>query len=87
MNGKQLHNMLLVYPVTICTADQLKIRGGRFVISNTDTSQSPKKAAAGLGYFLVALLCLWYASLKILYDRMLFYKHFILSVSRLNYKK
>ena len=50
MNGKQLHNMLLVYPVTICTADQFKIRGGRFVISNTDTSQSPKKAAAGLGY-------------------------------------
>ena len=33
--------MLLGYPVTICTADQLKIQRGRFFISNTDTSQSP----------------------------------------------
>ena len=41
MNGKQLHDMLLGYPVTICTADQLKIQRGRFVISNTDTSQGP----------------------------------------------
>ena len=31
--------MLLGYPVTICTADQLKIQRGRFVI--TDTSQGP----------------------------------------------
>ena len=33
--------MLLGYPVTICTADQLKIQRGRFFISNTDTSQGP----------------------------------------------
>ena len=41
MNSKQLYNMLLGYPVTVCTADQLKIERGRFVISNTDTSQGP----------------------------------------------
>ena len=41
MNSKQLYDMLLGYPVTICTADQLKIERGRFVISNTDTSQGP----------------------------------------------
>ena len=41
MNSKQLHDILLGYPVTICTADQLNIERGRFVISNTDTSQGP----------------------------------------------
>ena len=41
MNSKQLHDMLLCYPVTICTVDQLNIERGRFVISNTDTSQGP----------------------------------------------
>ena len=41
MNCKQLCDMLLCYPVTICTVDQLKIERGRFVISNTDTSQGP----------------------------------------------
>ena len=41
MNSKQLHDMLLGYPVTICTADQLKMQRGRFFISNTDTSQGP----------------------------------------------
>ena len=41
MNSKQLYDMLLGYPVRICTADQLKIERGRFVISNTDTSQGP----------------------------------------------
>ena len=41
MNSKQLHDMLFSYPVTICTADQLKIERERFVISNTDTSQGP----------------------------------------------
>ena len=41
MNSKQLYDMLLGYPVTICTADQLKIKRGRFFISNTDTSQGP----------------------------------------------
>ena len=41
MNSRQLYDMLLGYPVTICTADQLKIQRGRFFISNTDTSQGP----------------------------------------------
>ena len=41
MNSKQQYDMLLGYPVTICTADQLKIQRGRFFISNTDTSQGP----------------------------------------------
>ena len=41
MNSNQLHDMLLGYPVTICTADQPKIQRGRFIISNTDTSQGP----------------------------------------------
>ena len=41
MNSKQLYDMLLRYPDTICTADQLKIERGRFVISHTDTSQGP----------------------------------------------
>ena len=41
MNGKQLQDMLHGYPVTICTADHLKIERGRFVVSNTDTSQGP----------------------------------------------
>ena len=39
MNSKQLYDMLLGYPVTICTADQHKIQRGRFFFSNTDTSQ------------------------------------------------
>ena len=39
MNTKQLYNMFLDYPVTICTGDQLEIQRGKFVISNTDTSQ------------------------------------------------
>ena len=41
MNSKQLYDVLLGYPVTICIADQLKIQRGRFFISNTDTSQVP----------------------------------------------
>ena len=41
MNSKPLHDMVQVYPVTICTWDQVKIQGGRFVIPNTDTSQVP----------------------------------------------
>ena len=41
MNSKQLHDMLHGYPVTICTADHLKIERGRFVVSNTYTSQGP----------------------------------------------
>ena len=41
MNSKQLCDMLLGFPVTICTTDQRKIQRGRFFISNTDTSQGP----------------------------------------------
>ena len=41
MNSKQLRDMLLGYPVSICTAIHFKIQRGRFVISNTDTSQGP----------------------------------------------
>ena len=39
MNSKQLHDMLLGHPVTICGAYQVEIQKGRLVISNTDTSQ------------------------------------------------
>ena len=42
MNSTQLHDVLLGYSVTICTADQLKIERGMFVISNTDTRQGPR---------------------------------------------
>ena len=41
MNSKQLQDMLLGYPVPICTGDHLKVKRGRFEISNTDTSQCP----------------------------------------------
>ena len=43
INSKQLRDMLLGYPMSICTLDHLKIQRGRFVISNTDTSQGPGK--------------------------------------------
>ena len=43
MNSKQLRDMLLGYPMSICTANHLKIQRGRFVISNTDISQGPGK--------------------------------------------
>ena len=43
MNNEQLKDVLLGYPVTVCCADEIKIRKGRFVISNTDTSQGPGK--------------------------------------------
>ena len=46
MNIKQLHDILLGYPVAKCTADHLKIQRGRFIILNTDTSP-------GLGEHLV----------------------------------
>ena len=39
MNSKQLHDMPLGYPVTICTADHIKIQKGRFVIFNMYKSQ------------------------------------------------
>lgn len=38
MNNFQLEKILRGYPVTICAADQIEIKRGRFVISNTDTS-------------------------------------------------
>ena len=38
-----VNNILLRYPVYICSADQIKIQRGRFVISNTNTSQDPGK--------------------------------------------
>ena len=41
MNSKQLHNIFLSYPASICIADQLIVQRGRFVISNKDTSQGP----------------------------------------------
>ena len=34
-----MHDMLLDYPVPICTADHLKVQRGRIVISNTDTGE------------------------------------------------
>ena len=43
MDSKQLNDILLEYPVSICSADQIKIQRGRFIISSTDTSQSPGK--------------------------------------------
>ena len=43
MDSKQLNDILLGYRVSICSADQIKIQRGRFVISNTDTSQGPGK--------------------------------------------
>ena len=43
MNSKQMHDMLLGYPVAICTADNLKVQRGIFVISNTDNSQGHGK--------------------------------------------
>ena len=41
MNNYQLEYILREYPVTVCAADQIQKRRGRFVISNTDTSQGP----------------------------------------------
>ncbi len=41
MNNLQLSDMLKGYPVTICSADQIEKRRGRFYVSNTDTSDGP----------------------------------------------
>ena len=38
MNNYQLETMLRGYPVTVCTADEIRKQRGRFVIANTDTS-------------------------------------------------
>ena len=43
MDNKQLNDVLIGYLVSICSADQIKIQRGRFVISNTDSSQGPEK--------------------------------------------
>ena len=43
MDSKQLNDILLGYPNSICSADQIKIQRGRSVISNTDNSQGPGK--------------------------------------------
>ena len=39
MNNIQLRTLLNDYPVTVCAANQIRKRTGRFVISNTDTSK------------------------------------------------
>ena len=56
MNSKQLYDMLLGYPVAICTADQLKIQRGRFFISNTDMSQGPGEQWVAFHFPKVVLL-------------------------------
>ena len=43
MNNEQLNDVLLGYPVSVCCVDEIKIRKGRFVITNTDTSRGPGK--------------------------------------------
>ena len=43
MDSKQRNDILLGYPVSICSADQIKIQRERFVISSTDTSQGQGK--------------------------------------------
>lgn len=43
MNNYQLENILRGYPVTVCAADKIRKQKGRFVISNTDTSNGPGK--------------------------------------------
>ena len=43
MNNHELSNALSQYPVAVCSADTIRIRKGRFFISNTDTSRGPGK--------------------------------------------
>ena len=43
MNNYQLEYILRRYPVTVSAADKIRKQGGRFVISNTDTSDGPGK--------------------------------------------
>jgi hypothetical protein len=43
MDNYQLENILKRYPVTVCAADEIRKQNGRFVISNTDTSNGPGK--------------------------------------------
>ena len=43
MDSKQLNDLVLWYPVSICSAAQLKIQRRRFVFSNTGTSRGPGK--------------------------------------------
>ena len=41
MNNYQLKHKLRGYPVAVCAADEIRKQTGRFVISNTDTSEGP----------------------------------------------
>ena len=41
MNALQLRQALRDYPVTVCAADQLRVRTDHFVIANTDTKEGP----------------------------------------------
>ena len=43
MNNVRLSKILKDYPVTVCAADQLRVTRGRFVITNTDTSDGAGK--------------------------------------------
>ena len=43
MNNYQLETILRGYPVTVCTADNIRKRRGSFVIANTDTYGGPGK--------------------------------------------
>ena len=62
MDSKQLNDIILGYPLYICSADQIKIQRGRFVISNTDTSQGPGKHRVTF-YFLERASCEFYDSM------------------------
>ena len=43
MNNRELERLLIGYPVTVCASDQIQVRKGHFVISNTDNSKGPGK--------------------------------------------
>ena len=43
MNNFQLKTLLREYPVIVCSADEINIQRGQFIISNTDTSDGPGK--------------------------------------------
>ena len=43
MNNFELYELLRDYPVSVCAADQIRMKRGQFVISNTDTSDGPGK--------------------------------------------
>ena len=43
MNNLELQRILVGYPVIVCAADEVKVKRGQFVISNTDTKDGPGK--------------------------------------------